>query len=267
MSSKRMVVIADLHCGSATGLTPPAWNKNDSPGHLKQKNKKTRNIIWDWFASSIRKLQPIDILVVNGDAITGKEPKSCGTELLEPELSSQVDMAVECIEVVKAKKIVMTYGTAYHVSDAGEDWELQVAHKVEAVKIGAHEWIDINGKVFDFKHHVGSSSVPYGRGTAPTKDALWNMIWAEAQMQPKADYIIRSHVHYCVGSFFFNGEKQVWAMTTPALQGMGTKFGSRRCSGTVDTGFLVFDIDDKGGVTWRPEIVLGVERKAQTLRL
>lgn len=267
MSSKRMVVIADLHCGSATGLTPPSWNKNDPVGRLKQKNKKTRDVIWKWYADTMRKLQPIDILVVNGDAITGKEPKSHGTELLEPELSSQVDMGIECVERAKARKIVMTYGTAYHVSDAGEDWELQIARKVDAMKIGSHEWIDVNGKIFDFKHHVGSSSVPYGRNTSVARDAVWNLIWADAKLQPRADFIIRSHVHYCAANFWFSGSRQIWGINTPALQGMGTKFGARRCSGIVNVGLLVFDIDNKGDVSWQPIIAVGQEQRAQALKL
>ena len=34
------------------------------------------------------------------------------------------------------------------------------------------------------------------------------------------------------------------------MQALGSKYGSRQCSGTVDFGFVVFDVDDDGQYTW-----------------
>ena len=101
--------------------------------------------------------------------------------------------------------------------------------------------------MIDIKHHVGSSQIPHGRHTAVARDRLQNVLWAEHDEQPKANIIIRSHVHY----FSFCGGSNWLAMTTPAMQGYGSKFGARRMSAPVDVGLIHFDIDEEGGYQWQ----------------
>jgi hypothetical protein len=176
-------------------------------------------------------------------------------------------MAAACIKRAKGKntdcKVVIIAGTAYHTGDS-EDFEEVLAEDMRAVKFGSHEWVDVNGLVFDCKHHLGSSTIPHGRHTAASKDVLWNRIWAnELGEQPKGDVFIRSHVHYHQGCFGPN-----WlAMTTPALQAAGTKYGARRCSGTVDYGFVVFDVKANGAYTWHAELAKLKVAQAKTITI
>jgi len=254
---KRMVVISDLHCGHLVGLTPPSW-------HFKQDGKlyKVQKELWNWYISEIKKLKPIDILVVNGDAIDGKGERSGGTEQVTTDRIEQVNMATQCIEYCNAKVVRMTYGTPYHAG-IGEDWEQMVAENVGG-KIEAHAWFDVNGTVFDFKHKVGGSTIPHGRFTAAAREKLWNTIWnSRDKQQPKADFVIRSHVHY-----YTKCETIDWAaITTPALQMYGSKYGARQCTGTVDVGFLVFDIDSKGNTLCYPVIAGLPEQTARAEHL
>jgi len=232
---KRLVVISDMHCGHRSGLTPPAWQyKGDSGGSWdKWSDMQTR--MWDWYAAEMKELQPIDVLVVNGDAIDGKGERAGSAEHVTADRKEQADMAVECIAVAQAKHIELIYGTPYHTGKE-EDWEAVVADTCKAA-IHDHLFLDANGTVFDFKHKIGSSSIPHGRATGPLKEKLWNMMWAERGLQPKANVIIRSHVHYFVTA----GDMRGQVVITPALQSFGSKFGARQCSGTIDVGFLVFD--------------------------
>ena len=267
--TKRLVVLADLHCSHLSGLTPPRWQLGTQhAAHPKhQKWRAIERECWKFYAKTLRQLQPIDVLVVNGDLIDGRGERSGGTELITLDRSLQCEMAVECIEQAKADFVIITYGTSYH-SGQLEDWEDSIAKHFEPhSKIGAHEWLDLNGVVFDFKHKVGTSSVPHGRKTPVEREKLWNALWADAGLQPRADYVIRSHVHYCEGGFSYRGGRQVWAMTTPALQAMGTKYGARQCSGLVDFGLVHFDITPKGGVTWHPHVVKIVSQQARSLKL
>ena len=247
---KRMLVTADMHCGHRVGLTPPDWQSTFVKNSRTQHNKyaELQKEAWRWYKKKIDALQPIDILAHNGDAIDGKGSLSGTTEQREADRVEQIEMAIACIECVKAKEIVMTFGTGYHVGNA-EDWESLIANAVNA-KIGSHEWPEVNGVIFDLKHHVGGSSIPHGRHTATARDMLWNELYAIDGKQPRADFLLRSHVHYY--SIEGNAKKTAW--TTPALQCMGTKFGARRCSGLVDFGFMWFDIDEKGNTTWHTEI-------------
>jgi len=242
---KRLLVISDLHCGHAVGLTPPDYQYPVVEGTHRGAFGVMQKTMWDWYVKTLDKLRPIDFLVVNGDAVDGTGHRSGGTEQITVDRNEQVDMASQCIKLANAKKILLTHGTGYHTGDA-EDWETNLHLAVKADKIGSHEWIDIRGNIFDFKHHIGNSSVPHGRFTAVAKEKLWNDQWyLKDGAQPNSDYIIRSHVHEyrCVETSRFS------AMTTPSLQGFGSKFGSRRCSGTIDIGMVYFDIKDNGEVS------------------
>jgi hypothetical protein len=247
--SKRVVIISDLHSGHLVGLTPPKFDIiHESPEYHKL--DRLRRVYWDFYAKEIQALMPIDILIVNGDCIDGKGKKSGGTELIEADATKQCTIAEEAIEFAKARHNFLTFGTAYHVGDES-DMERKIATDIEADKIGSHDWLDVNGLVFDYKHHASSSIIPHGRHTAIARERLWNMLWNEWDECPKANIIIRSHVHY----FNYCGGYGWLAMTTPALQGYGSKLGSRICSGTVDFGFVHFDVTDKDNYSWTPHIM------------
>ena len=242
---KRVVAIGDLHCGHRVGLTPPAWQ------YSAKGNKyfKIQRELWNEYAGIMDRLKPIDILIVNGDVIDGRGERSGGTELIETDRLKQVDMAAEAINYCKADKVVITRGTPYHTGFK-EDFEDGLLQKAtNCTKIGDHEFYNVNGVVFDVKHSVSSSSIPYGQFTPVAKDRLWNLIWSEYDMQPKADILLRSHVHY----FLQSGGVDWDAFVLPALQGMGSKFGAKICSGLVHFGvcwFDVFDKPDKWGKKW-----------------
>jgi len=244
---KRVVVISDLHCGHLVGLTHPdfAARPNNTESVCYQMWRR-RNMYWKQYAEIVEQLQPIDVLIVNGDIIDGKGPKSGSTELIMSDRNDQIDCAVACIEQAKAKKIFMSYGTGYH-EGVLDDWAKDAASSLGVERLDAQWWIDVNGLTFDYKHHVGGSSVPYGRITAIAKEWVWSVIKSKDDDYPESDIIIRSHVHY----FAYGGGKDWLALTTPALQGHYTKFGERRMSGSIDWGLVYFDVSEKGEFDWR----------------
>jgi hypothetical protein len=170
-------------------------------------------------------------------------------------------MAMYAITETGADNYLMTYGTGYHVGTE-EDFEGNIAHTL-GCKIGSHEWLDVNGCIFDIKHKIGSTSVPYGRGTQIAKDRLWNYLWSEHEEQPKADVIIRSHVH----SFYACMEDSWMGVITPALQGQGSKFGARQCSGHVDFGIVWFDVYPGGTYSWGRDIAYVEAQRVDVIRL
>ena len=261
---KRVVIISDLHCGHRAGITPPGWQypelENDDPE--RKSFARNQRILWDWFTAEIDRLQPIDFLLINGDAIDGKGTRSGGTEVLEADRSKQADIAVRVIERVGARKIVMTFGTPYHVGQE-EDWERIISERVGAEKIGSHEWPEIEGVIFDLKHKIGGSVIPHGRYTAIAREDMWNLFWAERNGQPRADVIIRSHVHY----FGYQGRDGQLGITMPALQGWGSKYGTRECSGTVDIGFVHFDVEGRGNFAWSAHLLRSASAADMTLKL
>ena len=266
MKIKRVVILSDLHCGHRVGLTPPSfqWPIGSEVSHEWNKFGKIQRECWEWFKREIKAMQPIDIAIVNGDTIDGRGERSGGTELITGDRGRQVEIAVDCLKIINPGRFVIVRGTPYHVGEQ-ESWEDQVSSQLSEAfdcKIGDHEWVAVEfGKetaMFDVKHYVGSSQVPYSRGTAVKRDEMWNLLWAEAKYQPRSNWIIRSHVHYYESHTRYAGDKRISCITTPALQAMGTRIGARRYSGLVDYGFLHWDFYGDG--TWEYiEHILAVE--------
>lgn len=253
MADRRVVVVSDLHCGHIAGLTPPQFqegtrepeDKWDEVTRLHNKADTVVKETWEHYTRLAAELQPIDVLLVAGDCVDGTGDKTGGAELLEADPEVQQSMAAACLKVMRAKKIVIVYGTAYHVGHKGYDYENGVARRVKAEKIGAHDWPEINGLVFDLKHKIGRSSIPHGRATPMKRAALWNALWADEDLQPRARVVLRGHVHY----FDYEGNSTHLGIILPALQAMGTRYGARECEGIVNWGLLHFDVDTKGNIT------------------
>lgn len=260
---KKILVLSDLHCGHHAGLTHPGYLPEDPEAHIAPL-KASALQYWKFYEDGIRAHDAFDVVFVNGDLIDGRGEKSGGVELWTSDRGDQVDWAIRALRRVpvhKKTRWVITRGTPYHTGNF-ENWEDQVADAFGA-KIGEHEWVDIEGVVFDLKHHPsGSSSIPHGRHAAIARDRLWNILWNEREMQPRADVFIRSHVHY----HNFSGGPDWLALTTPALQGFGSRFGARRCSGIVDFGFLTFTVN-RGTYTWQPHIAKLAAQKAAIIKL
>jgi hypothetical protein len=247
--SKRVLVVNDFHSGHLVGLTPPKYDVIHKAKEFK-KLDAMRGIYWKFFDDEVRKLGHIDVCLIVGDCIEGKGGKSGGTELLEADPMKQCAIAETVIKRIAADKNFLVFGTNYHTGD-DQDAERTIARNVRATKIGSHDWIDINGLIIDYKHHIGSSSVPYGRHSAVARERMWNLFWSEWNECPKSDVFLRGHVHY----YDFCGGYGWLGMTLPALQGYGSKYGSRICSGTVDFGFVHFDITSKDEYSWAHHIL------------
>lgn len=257
---KRVCIISDTHCGHLAGLTPPEYwidQADENYDHKRYKLATVERELWTEFTRIIEAAKPINILIFNGDAIEGKGERSGGTELISPDRNVQVKIACRVIESIGADTVRMTYGTASHTGQ-NEDWEDQVADRVGA-KIGSHEWLNINGVVFDIKHKVNTSAIPHGRLTALAREVLWNRMWAMRGLQPLASVLIRSHAHY-YEEIIHDGCR---AAITPSLQGMGSKFGARMCSGTVDFGLIICDVFEDGSYEWKPKFIVGESQQAR----
>jgi hypothetical protein len=254
----RVLVVSDLHTGHKGGLTPPR--------HLSRIHDETgfypfaAKTLSDWYYNTLSYLKPIDLLVCNGDAIDGKGKRNGGIEQFTTSREEQVSIAEELLKYAEAKQYVIVQGTPYHTGEE-ENWERVLASNLEG-KFGSHVFIEHAGVIIDFRHKIGSSVIPHGRHTAAARDALWNRLHSERGTQPRADILIRSHVHYHV----FSGDGKKLVITTPALQ-VGSDYGDRACSGTIDLGLIVIDIEDNGRYSWRPILIDMAFTSPQTIQV
>lgn len=241
----RILLWGDGHCGSNVGITPPAYQSKFT---LNPKTEEHRTLnkwanlqreCWDWYMARLDMLKPIDKLFYLGDGIDGTGHRCGGTDLIHIDRKVQVQMAIETIEVVEADDMTMVYGTPYH-GGLVEDFELDIARYFKC-KIGAHEWEEVNGCMFDLKHKQGNCDNP--------ATGLWQQIrdhreWAGLGEQPKADVLIRAHTHrFCILKL-----EDCTGITIPALQAYGTKFGARQCSRKVQFGLVALDVWPDGVV-------------------
>lgn len=159
-----------------------------------------------------------------------------------------MEIAESCIREINYTQVTIIRGTGYHTGEE-EDWEDVLADRL-GTKAQDHAWLEYRGCVLDCKHHIGSTAVPGNVPPSLGREAVWNMLWAEKQLQPRATVVIRSHLHQ-YAQIDIDG---AIAIITPALQGW-TKYGGRRMSKTITYGFLHFTISDKGDFAWRKIIL------------
>ena len=157
----------------------------------------------------------------------------------------------------------LCHNTDYHTCSLGDEWENVIAKEAQIDKIGAHEWLNVNGLILDVKHHIGRSNVPHGRHTASAREGVWNDMWSLMKLQPRADIIVRSHVHYYQRCETSNKI----CIILPALQGMGSRYGAKRCSGMVDWGVVLIEIADKNDFHIYPIIKIIQSQMAKAVRL
>ena len=266
---KRILVISDTHCGHLTGLTPPAWQVKEFGKSSTKRNKwaAMERDMWREYKRLLKKYGPYDLAFHLGDMIDGKGKKSGGGELITSNLEEQSDMAAYVCDTVRlhANKGFKWYGvmgTNYHVSNDGDNWDVVSANRAGFERMGAHEWIDVNGLIFDLKHKVGGSAIPYGRGTAIARARFQNVLWAEMDAQPKSHVFLRGHNHYT----FQVGEPGTWlALVCPALQGW-TKFGALECEAPVHWGISVFDVVNKNDWSYHVDKTVFESAKARAVK-
>jgi hypothetical protein len=231
--SKRIMVISDLHSGAISGLTPPGWQID--------KYKVFQGPLWDWYASEVKKVGPVDVLVVNGDAVDGDGSKDT-IDHITTDMEDQADIAEKSIRQIKAKKIYMTYGTPFHVAGTMK-YENMVAKSL-GCEIADTIYLNVNGTRFSFRHATGNAGTPYTQGTQTYKEAVRDLVTAIETEQEPADYIIRSHVH----NAFMAGSPERTAITTPCLEVPISVYGWKCRTWKYHVGFLLIEVDDKGRV-------------------
>ena len=241
----RILLWGDSHCGSDVGLTPPAYQTKYTPNPKTEEHRtlnkwaKLQEECWNWYVGRLEMLKPIDKLFYLGDGIHGNAHRCGGTELIFVDRKVQVQMAIEAIEVVEAKYMVMVYGTPYHTGEV-EDFEMDIAQHFKC-KIGGHEWEEVNGCMFDLKHKQSNCKNP--------ATSIWNEMvdqreWAGLGEQPKASVLVRAHNHrFCILKL-----EDCTGISIPALQAYGTKFGARQCSRKVQFGLVALDVWPDGEI-------------------
>jgi hypothetical protein len=256
MKKLRLLVLSDTHCGSVFGLTPNnIFNVEPGDDLLVTATAQERKACWAWFVGAIDAIRPIHRLVLNGDMVEGAASRQQGLELLAKDPMEQIRIAKRIVEFVDCPEVAVIAGTAYHTGQ-DTDWERLLCDETGG-KFGGQDYYSLNGVNFSFKHYIGGSQTPIGRGTPLAREGVWNQMWAAREEFPACQILVRSHVHY--HTYFGTGAPCQITMTTPGLQTPGSRYGVRRMSGVVDYGFVYFDVYQDGSWQFEPVIWSGAE--------
>lgn len=229
---KRLAILSDLHCGSIWGLSSPEYIGGGTRAEC------IRQEMWNAFHETVKMFKPFYAVILNGDLIDGKNDKSGGQELISTKMKDQIDIAKKCIDILECDNLYFTSGTPYHVGE-DENFEEILAQNYNK-QVEKTLDLDIDGWIINARHHIGRSAIPHGRFTPSARTQLWNALMADTGNYPKADIIIRSHVHYYTQSRY---SKKIM-ITTPCLQAPFTIYGDR-CEGIVNLGWMYIDIEPK----------------------
>ena len=253
---KRIAVIADLHCGHPTGLTPEPWQFKMGSSKERDALADYQNESWGRYVEMVDAIKPVDVLFVVGDCIDGRVT---GRHLVSEDRDDQAKMAQECIGLWNAPEIVMVYGTRIHTGKL-EKWERQIADAVGA-DIASRQFVKVDDVTFKLRHKVGRSRIPHGRFTAIARSAMWGELRAARDKDPQVDVHLFAHTHY----HRYAGGPDWLAMTLPALQG-SSEYGAEEIDDDVDWGVVWFDVEGKT-YDWHSSVVKMQSSKPEVIRL
>ena len=246
---KEILVMAfgDLHTGHRCAVTPPyGWYKHsDDP--VRNEYLRWQKALWNFWkkATAIK----TDYAFCMGDLIEGPGQRNSGKEILCP-VSEQIKMATCVLKEIRTDRLVMVYGTPYHVG-VDRDNEDDIANNLKYEKgIGKVE-IDMiqkkviaapNGNVNICARHYTSSGSMFTRGTGTLKEAHQELLDdARNELDGQiADLNLRGHTHH---EFTREGiKKRSIIHGVPCLKGFLDDYGQRQCNGLPDIGITLFHI-------------------------
>lgn len=236
----RILCTSDAHCGSRWGLTPPDWQT--------AKTRPWLGPFWAWWTDTLKELGSFDAHVHLGDAVDGQGDKERGIAELELDVEEQGRMAGEALSMVVAKQHYMVFGTPYHTAGS-HSYEQAVARLIGA-SIDDAQYLKADGLRISARHVVSRSDTPYGQPGLIAKELIRDLLQAQQDEAPRADIVLRGHVHTYV--WIDNG--MGYAGIVPALQLPGGVFGRTQRPWWYRVGVLELRIAD-GYCEARPHLM------------
>ncbi len=210
----KIMIVSDFHCGSHYGLLHPRHWSDVTPEPVKW--------LWDKYLETMKIFGKMDLLILNGDLIDGRQSRAESTGLYTANLGEQVEQAIECIEPFagKAARIIRTTGTSYHEGYHSAMNALDKHFGIDPVDTNRLIMRDImldENLVLNVKHQPDGGFAIY-RGTVMDREIIWRTISETVHYQPRAHILIRSHLHHAASFVSLNKEIHItpcWCLQQP----------------------------------------------------
>lgn len=226
---KAIVVFSDTHIGSHAGLCPREGIRLDNgalqaPSVLQEYTWKCWEHFWnEWVPKTTKGIKRSDVTVVaNGDVIDGNHHLAVD---LVPNVVIQERAAVEVLRPIARKyRMFIVRGTEAHGGKSDQNTE-SIARQLgcEMDEAGNNSvwqlWLEVEGVVFQFAHHIGTTSSAAYESSAPMRELIAGMVEAAQWDQRLPDVFVRSHRHrYIPVSIPRSEDRDIQLVITPAWQ-------------------------------------------------
>jgi len=224
---KAIVAVSDLHIGSFSGLCPKKGITLDtgakqSPSKYQDYLVKCWEHFWtDFVPKTTKKCKDVTV-VLNGDVIDGNHHQAVD---LIANIEIQEKTAVEILKpIAKKYRTFMVRGTEVHGGKSDQNTE-SIARQIgcELDDGGANSvwqlWLDVEGVVFQFAHHIGTTSSAAYETSAPMREMVAGLVEAVQWDQRLPDVFVRSHRHrYITVPLPRSGDRDIQIVITPGWQ-------------------------------------------------
>jgi hypothetical protein len=227
-SSKTLGIISDLHVGSKFGLY-----SGYGPIKISQDQIKLR----DHWLDCIDQIGRVNLLLLNGDALDGGNPKQNAYQLWSGDLNDQITDCERLLNEWNYDKLLLTKGSGYHIQQGQTSYEETLGARIGSVRYsqmfddalnsyndkkgrvilqdsGSYDGISYNGKhvnhyvffeihdkLFNATHHIGFSKWQAYRPGAISRELADLQGFGRGRyydIDKNLSVIIRSHCHYFV---------------------------------------------------------------------
>lgn len=245
-SVKEIAVVSDIQSGHI--YAPLHKNMREHQTDTMVAMNKQQEILWEAWCECAKRFNNPDILMMNAEALEGhRNPDVWSTDPFD-----QIENAKKLLLMFNAKKYMFTRGSNWHVriDDGGHLYaEDMLAKEMNAEKIQGfwapvEHWLEVDGCIMNFAHHISGTKVPQYRSTSITREMF--VTYVNQKHLWNAKVITRSHVQY-----FWHIESEShhgfitpgWQLRTPyAIQYLGN-------GGVAALGMIRFRIVD-GKFDW-----------------
>lgn len=197
---KAVVVVSDLHVGSTIGLWPTAFvSQEDVPVGQSRFQKW----LWECWIDLAKQIEGYlgntkYVVVVNGDIVEGLHHNS--TQIMTANPTDQTEAVKKVLYplIKRSYSLFFTKGTEIHTRDR----EITVGNALAAVQdpsTGQHAfdklYLNINGCLCIFRHHITATTRPYLEATALSTELGSERIEAARNMHPIPKVLCVAHRH------------------------------------------------------------------------
>ena len=200
--SKTILTLNDLHCGSEYGICPEGLQLQSGSIWPLTEGQKYLLDCWNDLYRRVKQIGKIDVLILNGDLIEGRQSKQLGTEAFTTDLTVQQEGAIKLLKpfAEMSEHTYLIRGTEYHDQVSGEALEA-VGRELGAEKNVKGRYgrnsldLVVDGVTFNVAHRIGVTSGMY-RATLIDKAMLFAAFAKIMKERTGADVVIRSHAHF-----------------------------------------------------------------------